>query len=272
MKKIFLILILLTILTAGCITGTDNSVSYERGESKAITARMTTAGASMPAPQAEYEDASTTTTRKVIVTTNIQLEVKALEDAIEKIEAIAHKYDGFVSNSYMNAEDKYKTGSITIRVPAEKHDIAIKEATGVGEVKSKSTSGRDVTEEYIDLEARLNNLIREEGRLLEILDLAKEVKDLIEVERELSRVRGEIERLTGRKKYLNDRIDFSTITVDLREPQPVTSDWGIRETLRQAIEGFFSTISSVIILIGYLLPIAIVLAIAIGIKRHRRTD
>ena len=58
MKKIFLILILLTILTAGCITGTDNSVSYERGESKAITARMTTAGASMPAPQAEYEDRS----------------------------------------------------------------------------------------------------------------------------------------------------------------------------------------------------------------------
>ncbi|MFQ5975261.1 MAG: DUF4349 domain-containing protein [Candidatus Hydrothermarchaeales archaeon] len=268
MKKIFLIVILLTILTSGCIASRSAEGELSRGfESASMTEYVT--GEAMPAPQVDNEDEGIPTTRKVIVTTNIRLEIKDIENVMDDISNIAHNFDGFVSNSYVNAEDKFKTGSITIRVPTDDHDVAVKEITALGEVKSKRTSGRDVTEEYVDIEARLRNLNREEERLLEILDKAGEVKDLLEVERELARVRGEIERLTGRKRLLDDRIDYSTITVELREPAPVTYDWGVRETLIYAIEGFFATITSLIILAGYLLPIAIVLAIAIKIKRRR---
>ncbi len=275
MKKILIMLILVAILTAGCISGTESSVQYTGAErdfqySEAMPA-STVGGmiAEKSMSQADYEEAGVTTTRKVITTTNIRLEIKELEDSLDTIVSIAHKYDGFVSNSYVNAYDEYKTGSVTIRVPSVKHDVAVKEITDLGKVKSKSTSGRDVTEEYIDLNARLRNLNREEERLLEILKKAEDVKDFLDVEKELARVRGEIEILTGRQKYLDDRIEYSTIVVELREPAPVTYDWGIRETLSSAIEGFFATITSLIILFGYLLPIGIVLAVVIKIKRRR---
>lgn len=275
MKKILIMLILVAILTTGCISGSESSVQYTGVE------RDFQYSEAMPAPtvggimaeksmsQADYEEAGVTTTRKVITATNIRLEIKELEDILDNIVDIAHKYDGFVSNSYVNAYDEYKTGSVTIRVPSVKHDVAVKEITELGKVKSKSTSGRDVTEEYIDLEARLRNLNREEERLLEILKKAEDVKDFLDVEKELARVRGEIEILTGRKKYLDDRIDYSTIVVELREPEPVTYNWGIRETLSSAIEGFFATITSLIILFGYLLPIGIVLVVIRKIKRRR---
>ncbi len=277
MKKIIIMLILVAILTAGCISGSESSVQYTGVErdfqySEAMPVSTPMAGgmiAEKAVSQADYEESGVTTTRKVITTSNIRLEIKELEDILDTIVGIAHKYDGFVSNSYVNAYDEYKTGSITIRVPSVKHDVAVKEITDLGKVKSKSTSGRDVTEEYIDLEARLRNLNREEERLLEILKKAEDVKDFLDVERELARVRGEIEILTGRKKYLDDRIEYSTIVVELREPEPVTYSWGIRETLSSAIEGFFATITSLIILFGYLLPIGIVLAVVIKIKRHR---
>jgi len=281
MKKIIIMLILVAILTTGCISGTESSGQYtsttrvaqysEAIATPSTSVAMMTEKSVSPTDYetADYETPSTTTTRKVITTTNIRLEIKELENRLDTIASIAYKYDGFVSNSYVNAYDEYKTGSITIRVPSVKHDVSVKEITDLGKVKSKSTSGRDVTEEYIDLNSRLRNLNREEERLLEILKKAEEVKDFLDVEKELARVRGEIELLTGRKKYLDDRIEYSTIVVELKEPAPVTYDWGIRETLISAIEGFFETITSLIILFGYLLPIGIVLAIIVKIKRHR---
>lgn len=263
MKRVTLLLILLLVLSVGCIerittrpAGVDVvPLAGERFEKM------------MEAPRPEPAGEGLITERKTIVTTNLRLEVKDVKVAVDRITDVAHKFDGYVSYSSINAENKFKTGSITIRVPKEKHDAAVEEITELGEVKSEGTSGRDVTEEYIDLEARLNNLKKQEERLLVILDKAESVEDLLKVEKELARVRGEIESLTGRKKYLDNRIEFSTISVQLREPEPVTYTWGIRGTLRKAIQAFFSVITALVILVGYLLPIAILIGFVLLARR-----
>jgi predicted nucleic acid-binding Zn-ribbon protein len=126
-------------------------------------------------------------------------------------------------------------------------------------VTSKSVSAQDVTEEYIDVSARLDNLERQEARLQEILNMTETVEDVLAVEKELERVRGEIESLTGRLNYLDDRIDFSTINIRVTEPRPITHSWGIRDALSESVNGFISMVNALIILVGYLLPLVIVL-------------
>jgi predicted nuclease with TOPRIM domain len=84
----------------------------------------------------------------------------------------------------------------------------------------KNIKSEDVTEQYIDLKARLENAQREEKILLDFLNKATNVKDMLEIEKELSRIREQIEYYTGQLKYLESRIDYSTITIELSEPRP----------------------------------------------------
>ena len=165
-----------------------------------------------------------------------------------------------------------KNGEMTVRVPQKNFYSTIEQIETLGTVKSRQISGQDVTEEFIDLGARLDNLKKQETRLQEILKNATTVKDVLEVEHELERVRGEIERLTGRLNYLNQSIEMSTITVSAREPAPITGEgWGITDALREAVTGFIDSVKGIIIFIGFILPIvvfiALVYVIALWIKR-----
>ena len=206
--------------------------------------------------ESQYTDADTE--RKIIQRASLRIEVKDFQSSSDAVIDIVERSNGFISDSHSYVTDTgRKRGSITIRIPADRFIAVIDEIECVGNVKSKDTSGEDVTEEYIDLKARLNNSERQEQRLLEILDMAKEVKEVLEVEREVWRVRTEIERLTGRIKYLENRVELATITVSLYEPEPITHSWGIRDAIRSAFGGFVSVIRGLIILVGYALPILI---------------
>ena len=216
----------------------------------------TPAPAGRGTPESQYTD--TDTERKIIQRASLRIEVKDFQSSSDAVIDIVERSNGFISDSHSYVTDTgRKRGSITIRIPADKFIAVIGEIACVGDVKSKDTSGEDVTEEYIDLTARLNNSERQEQRLLEILDMAKEVKEVLEVEREVWRVRTEIERLTGRIKYLENRVELATISVSLYEPEPMTHSWGIRDAIRSAFEGFVSVIQGLIILVGYALPILI---------------
>ena len=186
---------------------------------------------------------------------------------IDSVIDIVERYKGFItdSHSYVSRTGR-KSGDIAVRVPQDKFLEVIAEMGHLGDVKSKHISGEDITEEYIDLTARLNNSERQERRLLEILDMANNTKEVLEVERELWRVRGEIERLTGRIKYLENRVELATIHVSLNEPEPITHSWGIRDALRSAFSGFVSVIRGLIIFVGYALPILILICIGWLVK------
>jgi len=220
----------------------------------------------IPAPEIEERLESQSGTanaeRKIIQSASLSIEVEDFQTSSDAVIKIVERSDGFVSDSYSYVTDTgRKKGDITLRVPADEFLLVITEIEQIGDVKSKHISGEDVTEEYIDLTARLNNSERQEKRLLEILDMAEDVKDVLEVERELARVRGEIEWLTGRMKYLENRVELATISVSLYEPEPITHSWGIRDAFRAAFEGFVSVIRGLIILVGYALPLLILVGL-----------
>jgi len=170
--------------------------------------------------------------RKVIFTANLRLKVKDVDSAIEEIRRIAEGVEGFASGVSTSKKDEHKVGYMSIRVPQEDFYVVIWEIEKLGEVESKDVRGEDVTEQYIDLKARLSNLQKHETRLLEILAVAKTVDEILRVESELNRVRGEIEQLTGQLQYLERRVELATITVSLTEtaPEPRIKipeiDWG----------------------------------------------
>lgn len=214
---------------------------------------------------------ATSLDRKIISTAQLQLEVENVQTAFNKITNITLQQSGFISGSSVYGYEERKNGQMTVRVPQKNFYNAIEQIEALGTVKSREIKGQDVTEEYVDISARLGNLQKQENRLSEILKMANTVKDVLEVERELERVRGEIERLTGRMNYLEQSIEMSTITVNANEPAPFFEGWGITDALKQAVRGFFNSISGLIIFTGSILPIAVYLIVVIfigmGVKR-----
>ncbi len=208
--------------------------------------------------------------RKIISTAHIQLEVDNIQSTLNTITNITIQQGGYISGSSASGYEDRKTGQVTLRVPQKNFYTAVEQIEALGTVKSRQVQGQDVTEEYIDISARLGNLQKQEDRLNEILKMATTVKDVLEVEKELERVRGEIERLTGRKNYLEQSIEMSTISVNANEPAPFFEGWGITNALKESVNGFFNTISGLIVFTGYIIPIAIYLIIVIligmGIK------
>ena len=91
----------------------------------------------------------------------------------------------------------------------------------IGTVKSVSTQGEDVTEEYVDIQAQKTSYLNQLAQYNEIMKKAVKVSDVIEIQQQIDRVQTELNRLEGRLKYLNSRIDMSTITVTLQEPEPL---------------------------------------------------
>jgi hypothetical protein len=209
--------------------------------------------------------------RKIIKTGYLTIEVEQFDTVAAAVEEMAVAAGGFVSNSnsYVTSEGQ-KKGSVTIRVPAEGFESILEEIKKLGEVKSTSSSGQDVTEEYIDLEARLSNYQKQEERFLVILENASTVEDVLKVEEQLGRVRGEIERIEGRLRYYDNYIDLSTITVSLEEPTPITRKWGLRDAISSSVEGFIGSTNAVIIFVGSVLPWVVFLLLVAGIVRLAR--
>ncbi|MFC4766654.1 DUF4349 domain-containing protein [Effusibacillus consociatus] len=121
--------------------------------------------------------------------------------------------------------------SLELRIPSTVMGEAINSLKSMGKVANERKSGQDVTEEYIDVEARIKALKVEEERLLELVKKGTKLEEILQVERELTRVRGEIERAQGRIKFLDNKIEYATIhlqlekakTLDNESPQSATS-------------------------------------------------
>lgn len=275
MKKAVAIILFLALITcafSGCaeegpiessepVPAPMSAVMPSTPTKQADTAMPVEAGA------ADYGYGDTDTEQKIIQRASLSIEVLDFQASSNALILIVERSDGFVSDSYSYVTGTgLKRGDFTIRVPTDEFLSVIAEIEQIGNVESKHTSAQDVTEEYIDLKARINNLERQEQRLLEILDMANNTQEVLEVEREIWRVRSEIEQLTGRLNYLENRIELSTISVSLYEQEPITHSWGIREAFRAAFEAFVSVIRGLIIFVGYAVPILILVGLGWLIK------
>lgn len=166
--------------------------------------------------------------RKIIRNAELDLESEAPDEAQTRITAIAEQMGGFVVESQQSSSDVRSSRrdivSMTVRVPSAKFGEtleAIRNASG--RVVVESVKGQDVTQEFIDIEARLKAQQALEAQFTEIMKRANTVEDALEVQRQLAVVRGEIEKIEGRKRFLENQSSLSTIKLRIRTPAVISA-------------------------------------------------
>ena len=157
--------------------------------------------------------------RRTISRASVSVEVEEVQRAVERVNAIAEAYGGFVEQLSSSGSGPAMRADLTVRVLQEDFTNAVLEIQNLGEVQGLNLGQEDVTEQFIDLEARLKSAQREEESLLALLDQASNIEHVLTIERELSRVRSQIERLQGQLNYLQQRSDLATIQVSLFPPE-----------------------------------------------------
>lgn len=174
--------------------------------------------------------------KKLIKTGNITLEIENLSESISKVEEWVSNYDGYISAS-SNSE---KNAWFNIKIPSTKFDDAINSVCSLGKVLNHLENTEDVSEQYYDLESRLQNKKTMKSKLENYLKNAKDIKDLLEIERELNSVISEIDSMEGRLKRLSNQVEYSTITINLQLPSNHSENGFIFPDLKNGFSNFLS--------------------------------
>jgi len=176
--------------------------------------------------------------RKIVKTGYITLEVKDIAESMDKVADMADDLGGYVVSSYKHEYEEGTSGSTRIRVPSERFEEAFERLRQFAvAVPYENTEARDVTEEYVDLEARLRNLEATEAQYLALMEKAEEVEDMLMVQKELSNVREEIERIEGRMLYLERTSDMALIEINLQETKGLAAPWSASHAFKSAVRG-----------------------------------
>jgi hypothetical protein len=215
---------------------------------------------------------------RIIETAQLSLVTKRhqFSGAFNRASAIANTYGGFVASSSTQGVRSH-FGRLTIRVPSSSFEPALHDLQRLGRVEGQSISGQDVTSQYVDLQARLRNWQAQERALLKLMSRATTIGETLRVQNELSSVQMRIEELKGQLRVLNDQTSLATIDVSMREsgvrPVPVAKhkeSGGLVGAWRDSRHGFISVLAAVTVGLGYLVPIAILLALVwLGVRRMR---
>jgi len=162
--------------------------------------------------------------RKVITNGSLSLLVKKAEDAVKQITDYTLSINGFIDSSNLHeVSDGVKNGNITIRVPQDKFFATFEEIKSFAvKVEQEQVSRQDVTDQIVDIDARLRNLKKSEEALVSILNRWGELQQVLQVQRELASMREQIERLEAQKVNLDNQVVMSTIYIELVSEPDVT--------------------------------------------------
>ena len=271
-----------TVSTADVRAATPNAASPD-GPAGSKTMSFGAAG-SAPAPASGSAEsvAAPAADRLVISNAGMMLEVKNLDQSVQDVRALAAKYGATIADLSTNAgseplptpqpvdgtvQQSAPTpggATITLRVPANNLAAAEKDAAALGRVISQTASENDVTQQHVDLAARLKNLQAEEARLRSFFRQAKSVSEMLAIERQLSRVRGEIESMQAQIAYLENQAALATFTIQLSEPgalvSPASGGWGFAAAFRDGVRAAAALIRGLIVLV---FPLAVLLALGL---------
>jgi hypothetical protein len=181
--------------------------------------------------------------RKIIRNADLTIEVESTTEAQHRVTSIAESHGGFVVTSEAkqreNIDPSRRTLDIKLvaRVPSSRFGVALDEIKKLASnLPAENVTGQDVTEDFIDLEARIKTQKALEVQFLEIMKQARKVEDAMEVQSQIAEVRTQIESLEGRKRFLENRASLSTITVNIQTPKMITvNPSGFGHTVREAV-------------------------------------
>lgn len=259
------------------LSGYDRTAEIESVEDKGRVAQNES-----QAPESDVSEAGSMTAEtgsgdllaelnKNIKTATVGIEVKkgGFDKNYSELLLLAEKYGGYVSDSKTSSEDGRITGgNVTMRIPAGSFSKVIEECKGLGEVNSLDVQTEDVTDQYVDIDSRIRNLRAQESVYLNLMSKAQTIEESITVQRELSTLQGQIEQLVGQKNYLDNRIQYSTISVYMNEagaaPVETGGGWGFMSALGDAVHGVVDGFNVIIRFLGYSF-VYIMLAVLIGL-------
>lgn len=265
----------LFLLLAGCSSNEkDDSASESQDEKAESKMDASISGNKVQEEAAEKE--GMTDERKVIHQAQLELKVKNLEKAQMKIENKVAEYGGYVVESNVYREDEELVeGTITVRVPEAHFQDFLTDSEGeASEVVGRNVTGQDVTEQYVDLKARLKSKRAVEERLLAFMKDAEKTEDLLKISSDLAVVQEEIEQLTGQIKYLENQTSYSTVTITLSQDRIVVpgidnkelNTWErTKKQLATSVNLLLKAGSGIIVFIIGNLPILIILGGAVAV-------
>lgn len=161
------------------------------------------------------ESEAVKTEQMLIWTGAMTIEVMNVSNATAQITAKTKEVGGYLEGSSQNEYSSRPSTTLNLRIPSSQLAPLLASLNGVGEVTSKSLSSEDVTERYIDIQARLETNKKLRDRLQKLLDRADVVKDVLAIERELTRLQADIDSMTARLKAMKGKVDYASLTVQL---------------------------------------------------------
>ncbi len=210
--------------------------------------------------------------QKLIKNGFLEFEAADLSKTIALIKAEAEKVGGYVVRESESEMDNRNLNNIRLRVPAEQFtQLLATISKGVERFDRKEVTANDVTEEFMDLQTRIETKKKVEQRYLEILKQANTVKDILLVETQAGQVRGEIERMEGRLKYLSDQTSFSIIDITCYQAvKPfITSDNTFIGKLKAGLNNGIGIIKTLIIGIVSIWPLIILGLVGVLLYKYR---
>jgi hypothetical protein len=213
-KLICLFLIFIVIITGAC--GKKSAQSYDKASSRA------------PANNAEQKAVATgevdftsnntavqDTVQKIIQNYDIYIEVEDLKKTAGEIENKVKLAGGYLENEEVMDASCYALA----RVPSNNLENFVKDIEKNYNIINKTKNTQNITDVYVDNDARLRNLKAEEVQMYEVLKKAGTVEDILKVQSELYRIRGEIEVLESKKKVWDKQVDYSTVSIRMNKKQ-----------------------------------------------------
>lgn len=255
--SLFLTLVLLCGLLAGCGASSKSTSSMEyaaaapeEGYDSAASISLTSAGSDGSSAVPEN--------RKWIVTITLSAETEDLDGLLGALDEKIASLNGFVEDQYIYngssySSRRYRSASLTIRIPAEDADSFTDAVSGLSNVMSIEKNMEDITLTYTSTESRLAALETEEARLLELMEQAETMADLLEIEERLTEVRYQLENAASKLRTYDNKIDYATIYLDIEEVQEYTpvkepTTWErIRDGFQSSLKGLWESLVDIVV-------------------------
>jgi len=216
--------------------------------------------------------------RTLIYTGTITVQVESVAPAADEAIAVVVGLGGFVAGDNRTIDENRSQATLVLRVPADQFSSTLDRLARLGTEQSRQVQAQDVTEELVDLDARIATQQASVDRVRELLARAETIAEIVSLESELTRRQAALDSLIQRRATMAGLVDLATITLILQEPSRSAEEeveTGFVPGLRAGWKGLLVSLEVLLTLTGWLLPWAVVfglptLAIVLAVRRRRR--
>jgi hypothetical protein len=210
------------------------------------------------------------TDRKLIRTGTIVFESEDLLTSAKLIKKLVTENKGYISSEQTTVYHHRTDQSMTLRISNDKFDTVIDQITAhAKKTDSKNINSQDVSEEFVDIQARLNAKKEIEKRYIQILSKAAKVEDILKVESELGTIRTEIESIEGRLRWLENQTVLSTLHVTFYQAKEFTSETPFLSKLKSAFSDGWNMMVSFLLGLLHFWPFILILFVILFYIRRR---